>query len=192
PYTVTILRGKTKPSRTTWWIWTIVGFLLVASYYSSEAINTIWVPVCVAIGHLIIAILSIKYGEGGWKFFDRLCILGTGMSLILWWRYDSPLIALLLNIVIDFLGALPTLVKSYYKPETEDPCPWIIFLAAHTLNLFALNNWSFKVSVYPLYLFCVVATIVILLLGSHIRVKLTLPFYKSRKRNKKTENRRGL
>ncbi|MDZ7962983.1 MAG: hypothetical protein RMY34_34845 [Aulosira sp. DedQUE10] len=179
PYLVSIYQGKTRPNRVTWWIWAIVGLILCSSYYSSGAVNTIWVPVCSAVGHLIIAILAIKYGEGGWNRFDRGCLLSAGISLLLWWQFSSPIIALVINIGIDFLGALPTIRKSYYQPQTEDPFTWTIFLSAHTLNLFALKNWSFALSAYPLYLFCSTATIVIFLLRSKMQSQPTA--YKQRR-----------
>lgn len=188
PYLVTIWQGKTRPNRATWWIWAIVGLILCTSYYSSGAVETIWVPVGCAIGHFIIAILALKYGEGGWNRFDRACFLGASISLLLWWRFSSPLIALVINIVIDFLGALPTIKKSYYKPETEDLLTWMIFLSAHTLNLFAIKEWSFLLSCYPLYLFCIVATIVVLLLYRKIRVPLTSSQHSRRRRISKSKS----
>lgn len=182
PYLVTICQEKTRPNRATWWIWAIVGIILSTSYYSSGATHTLWVPVCSAIGHLLIAILALKYGEGGWNRFDRACFLGAGISLFLWWRFSSPLIALSINILIDFLGALPTIKKSYHEPKTEDPLTWMMFLAAHTLNLFAIKNWSFALSAYPLYLFSVTSIIVALLLRPKMRVQPI--FYKQRRRRR--------
>ncbi len=190
PYITAIYQKKTKPNQTTWCIWTIVGFILLASYYSSGATNTIWVPACLAFGHLIIAILSFIYGERDWSDFDKTCLLGTGISLILWWWYDSPIIALWLNIAIDFLGALPTIRKAYYKPHTEKALPWVLFLIAHTLNLFALgSSWSFEIIAYPLYLFFIVAIIVVLLLRSQIRSLVTQT---RNKREKPIRHRRTL
>ncbi len=172
PYIITIWQGKTKPNKATWCIWAIVGIILCTSYYSSGAINTMWVPLALAIGHVVIAILALRYGKGAWNSFDKTCILGTGISLILWWHYNSPLIALSINIAIDFLGALPTIRKSYREPQTEDLLTWIIFLLAHTLNLFAIKQWSFDVLAYPGYLFLTVATVVLLLLRPKIKLKL--------------------
>lgn len=170
PYIAAIYQKKTKPNQATWCIWTIVGFILLASYYSSGATSTIWVPACLAFGHLIIAIMAFIYGERDWSDFDKTCLIGTGISLILWWWYDSAIIALCLNIAIDFLGALPTIKKAYYKPHTEKALPWVLFLIAHILNLSALSfPWSFQIVAYPLYLFLVVATIVVLLLRSQIK-----------------------
>ena len=153
PYILAILRGETKPNRATWWIWTVIGLMLGASYYSSGANHTIWVPVSYIIGPFAVAILSIKYGEGGWTRFDRSCLLGAGVSVVLWWMFSSPLIALLIGLFIDLMGALPTIRKAYHKPESEDRTAWTLFFAGSTANLFAVESWTFAIAVYPIYMF---------------------------------------
>jgi hypothetical protein len=186
-YLVSINQGKARPNRVTWWIWTIIGFVLCSSYYYTGAIDTIWVPASLAIGHLTIAILALKYGEGGWNRYDQGCLLSAGVSLLLWWWFSSPIIALLINIVIDFLGTLPTLRKSYHQPQTEDIFTWSILLTANTLNLFALKDWSFTLCAYPFYLFCNTAVIFGLLLRPKIRSQPTT--YKQRIRRKINKSR---
>lgn len=153
PYILAILRKETKPSRASWWIWTVVGFLLGASYYSSGANHTIWVPVSYIVGPFATAILSLKYGEGGWNRFDRICIFGAGASVVLWWMLSSPLVALVINLFIDFMGALPTIRKSYYEPEGENRTAWTLFFTGNTVNLFAIEAWTFAIAAYPIYMF---------------------------------------
>lgn len=162
-YVVAILRRQTRPSRATWWIWTIVGVVLCASYLSSGATVTIWVPISYALGPLVAAMLSLHYGEGGWTRFDRACFLGTGASLALWAVVRSPIIPLTMNIVIDLLGALPTLRKTFDDPDSEDRLAWLLFFVANTLNLLAISRWSFSIVLYPLYLFALNGVMVALL-----------------------------
>lgn len=163
PYIVEIVRGKTRPNRATWWIWTVVGAMLCASYYASGARHSIWVPASYVAGPLLTALLSLKYGEGGWDRFDRNCLGASLLSLVLWWLVRSPLLALLANIGIDLLGALPTLRKAYREPESESLLSWAIFLLADALNLCAIGVWTLSTALYPLYLFALAATLVALL-----------------------------
>lgn len=153
PYIVSILRKKTRPNRATWFIWTVVGFMCGASYYSAGASHTFWVPVSYMIGPFVTFALSLKYGEGGWTRFDRGCLAIAGASLGLWWMFGSPLIALVINLIIDFMGALPTIRKSYYEPEKEDKTAWAMGFRGNTANLFAVERWSFAIAVYPVYMF---------------------------------------
>lgn len=152
PYAFAIIKGTTKPHRATWIIWTLVGFMLAASYYASGAKDTIWVSISFVLGPLLILVLSIKYGKGGWEPLDRVCLFGVLASLVLWWISGSALAALLINIFIDFLGAIPTIKKVYLKPETEDRFAWTLFLVGSVANLSAIEVWTFVIYVYPVYM----------------------------------------
>lgn len=175
PYIVEIVQGKTRPNRATWWIWTVVGAMLCASYFASGARHSVWVPLSYVVGPLITAILSLRYGEGGWDRFDRGCLGASLISLLVWLVARSPLLALAANIGIDVLGALPTIRKSYYEPEAESVLSWAVFLVADTLNLCAIGAWSPATALYPLYLFVLAAILVTLMLRPRItRVALEL------------------
>ncbi|MFA6365385.1 MAG: hypothetical protein WCW78_03215 [Candidatus Paceibacterota bacterium] len=73
PYIRSILnpKGGTKPNRASWFIWAGVSGIIAVSSYASGARETIWVPIGYVIGSSIIALFSIKYGEGGWTPFDQ-------------------------------------------------------------------------------------------------------------------------
>jgi hypothetical protein len=173
PYIVTILLGKTRPNRASWWIWAINGSILSTSYYFAGANNTLWLIVFPVIAQFIIALLSLKYGKGGWNFFDRACLMGASLSLTLWLGLKSPMSAIVLTLVTDVLGALPTIKKSYYEPETEDMLTWVLYVIASILNLLAIEQWSLAILLPPMYVLLVNTTILVLLLRSRISNLLT-------------------
>ena len=41
-YIFTTIFGKTRPNRATWWILTLIGFMIASSYYAGGARATIW------------------------------------------------------------------------------------------------------------------------------------------------------
>lgn len=151
-YIYAIVRGTTKPNKATWWILTLVGSMIAASYFASGGRNAIWIAISYVVGPLLVAILSLRYGEGGWSKLDKVCLAGTVVSFFVWIFLNSPFLALLVNIFIDFLGLLPTVKKSYLRPWTEDRFAWTLTVAACVLNLFALENWGPEISLYPIYL----------------------------------------
>ena len=163
PYLMSTVRGRTRPNRATWWIWTFVGAGLCASYFAAGARDSIWVPVSYVIGPFLTALASIKYGEGGWNRLDRICFGTAAVSFGVWGLTGSAMIALVMNLGVDISGAIPTIRKSYVEPESEDRTAWGLFLAGNTINLLALYTWSFAEAAYPLYLFAVAATVSILL-----------------------------
>ncbi len=177
PYIITIVQGKTHPSRATWWIWFILSSVISLSYYSTGATTTIWLPICGGLGQLCVALLSLKYGEGGWTRLDRMCVLGVAISLLLWWWFNAPLVALVCNLIIDLLGAAPTILKSYREPQKESLSTWSLYLTGSILNLLAVEQWSIALAVFPLYIFAVNAIIV----GCLLRPKLIRQVRKSRR-----------
>lgn len=152
PYWWAIIQRKTRPNRATWLIWLVVGTIIALSYQSAGAASTIWVPITYILGPLVTSVLGIKFGEGGWTKFDRLCLLSAAVSLLFWKLSDSPDLTLVINIGIDLLGALPTIRKSYYQPEGEDLLAWGLFTVANTLNILAIDRWLWQITIYPLYM----------------------------------------
>ena len=152
-YIISIFRGKTKPNRATWWIWAFMGLVVGLSYYASGAENTIWVPFVEFIGPFSIALLSIKYGEGGLENkTDLICLFGAIVSIILWIIFDNPVVALVINLAVDSFAIIPTIKKSYLRPEGEDFWAWFGTGMADTLNMFAVEKFTFAILVYPIYM----------------------------------------
>ncbi len=163
PYVIATVRGKNRPNRATWVIWTIVGFALFFSYEAAGATHTLWVTASNVLAFAVVLVLSFKYGEGGWGVFDLFCLGGAGLGLAAWWYFHSPLPTLFISILIDLIGALPTLKKSYFHPEGEDLLTWICFWIANAINLFAIEQWSVSMALYPLYLFFLSGTTALIL-----------------------------
>lgn len=163
PYILSIRRGDTRPNRVTWGIWTTIGFILVGSYYAIGATNTLWLPIAQVISQLIITCYAFKYSKGRWQKSDRICLAGAGLSLLLWWRSGSPLVALAMNIAMDILGAIPTIQKIYYEPDSEDLLFWVMAFSASVLNLLAIESFTLSFVLFPLYLFILNITVLILL-----------------------------
>jgi len=152
-YIVSIFRGRSKPNRVTWWIWAFMGLVLALSYQFSGAVNTIWVPYVEFLGPFSIALLSIKYGEGGLtNKTDLFSFLGAVISIILWIIFDNPVIALVTSLAVDSFAIIPTIKKSYLRPEGEDFWAWFGTGLADSLNMFAGEKFTFAILVYPIYM----------------------------------------
>ncbi|MEK7140374.1 MAG: hypothetical protein AAB815_01165 [Patescibacteria group bacterium] len=162
-YIISIFRGGSKPNRATWWIWAFMGLVVGLSYYFSGAVNTIWVPVVEFLGPFLIAILSLKYGEGGIDDkTDIICLIGAFVSILLWIIFKNPVVALVTNLVVDSFALIPTIKKSYLRPEGEDFWAWFGTGVADSLNMFAVERFSFAILLYPIYM--LVSDLIIILI----------------------------
>lgn len=168
-YIFSIIKKETRPSRATWWILTIVGSVTGLSYYFSGAVDTIWVPVADVVGIFIVAVLSIKYGEGGLNPFDISCFLVSMTGLVLWYIFKEPVAALILNLSMDFVGMLPTIKKSYLEPTGESRFSWLLTFSGNILNFGGINVASFGVLIYPIYMSITSGAVTILLYFPKLR-----------------------
>ncbi|MBI5887059.1 MAG: hypothetical protein HZB85_10850 [Deltaproteobacteria bacterium] len=168
PYIISIIRKETTPNRATWLIWTLVGVMLGGSYYAGGATDTIWVAVSYVAGPFIIFILSIRRGEGGWTGIDKACLFTAAASAFFWWFTGSALIGLCLSLLADVMGAAPTVVKAFRRPEGEDKLSWTLWALSGLINLAAIDDWAaFSIVAYPAYMLICAGTVTALLYLRH-------------------------
>jgi lipid-A-disaccharide synthase-like uncharacterized protein len=166
-YFYSILKGESKPSRVTWWIWTFMGGVLALSYYFSGARDTIWAPIVEFIGPLITALLAIKYGEGGIEDkADIICFAGGVLSIILWAVSGSPELALFTNLAVDTFAIIPTVKKSFLRPHEESLPAWAGTGLGDFINLLASDRLILAIIIYPAWmLFDDLVILISLILG---------------------------
>ncbi len=164
PYILSTIRGKTKPNRASWFIWTVIGIAVASTYHAVGASETLWVAMAFVAGPLIVTALSMRYGEGGWNRFDGFCLAGAGAGMALWLLFDAALEGLLLSLFVDLMAYLPTIKKAYLRPEGESTAAWSMFFIADGLNLVAAESWDFGIIIYPAYMFVLCGIMMILLL----------------------------
>lgn len=150
PYLVSIFHGHTKPERMTYFIWFIVDAISIASYIAVGARTTIWVGLVYVMSGLIIFLLSLRYGMGGFSKLDIICLLLAVAGIVVWVTASSALLALCFSTFAAKIGYLPTIKKAYFYPETENTLSWTMTAFTSILNLFALTTLSPIIAIPPL------------------------------------------
>jgi hypothetical protein len=113
PYIRDILLLRAKPQRSTFFIWLLLGTIALFSQFAKGASNSLWLPGLETFGCLMVFILSIKYGMGGFSKEDYVAILISIIGLIIWFFTKEAAIALYLVIFVDAVGLSLTLHKAY-------------------------------------------------------------------------------
>ena len=152
PYLFDILKGKTKPQRTTWFIWTALG---IVAFGSQTTLGAHWSLVYAglnAAGNLAVFLLSLKFGVGGWRRQDVLALVIATVGVTVSLAVRAPLAALWGAIIADFAGAALTLRKSYLQPSTETSLTWFFAGTSSLLAAFAVGSWNFSLLLYPIYI----------------------------------------
>ncbi len=112
PYIRDIFLLKTKPERASWFIWTVLGFISFFSQYAKGATNSLWLTAGQTCAVLIIVILSIKYGVGGFTKRDIRALIGAGVGLALWYLTKEAAWAIFFVIAVDSIGSSLTALQA--------------------------------------------------------------------------------
>lgn len=113
---------------------------------------------------LIMFLMGIKYGIGGWAKEDILALIIAIIGIVIWQVTDDPVLGLYAAITADLIGMIPALIKTYKLPNTEYYLTYILDLAAILLTGLAVQNGGFNEYLYPAYLFAVNAVMLIFIL----------------------------
>lgn len=151
-YIVAILKGNARPHRTTRLVLVLITVLATASLFAQGSTTAIWLSGVFAFGCILIFILSIKYGMGGWAKEDILCLIIALIGIGVWKITSNPIYGLFASIAADLSGQVPMLIKTYKFPETEVWTFYSIDVLAAILNIFAITNKTYQELSYPLYI----------------------------------------
>lgn len=159
-YAVQTLRGRTKPNRVTWALWSLaptVAFLIEIS--SGKPLALALSTLSVGLGPFAVLVASFLNKKAYWRInrFDIACgVLSiVAFGFFLSWKFigaGSGVTALLLSILADFMAGLPSLVKTYRHPETEHYSVYLLSSIAMILTLGAINDWSFTNYAFPAFI----------------------------------------
>ncbi len=164
------IQGKTKPNRVTWFIWAVAP--LIATVASiSDGVRWEVLPVFMAgFGPLLIFLASFANKKAYWKLarLDYVCGLFSVLALILWGITREPAVAVLFTILSDLFAGIPTIVKIWKYPETENVAPFTTGLFASLTSFTAIRVWNFTSYAFPAYL----AMIALIEIGAYYRKRI--------------------
>lgn len=152
PYIRDILLLKTKPERASWFIWLVLGGIAFASQLAKGATDSLWFVGTSTAAVLIVALLSVRYGVGGFTRRDGVALAIAGSGLVVWYFTDEAVYALFIVIAVDAIGSLLTFLKACRDPETETVSAWFLSGTAGFFALLAVGSWNPILLAYPAYI----------------------------------------
>lgn len=163
-YLLLIKRGKVKPERAAWWIWTLLMVVALAVQIAQGASWSLLLTASYLVGNLAISILSLRYGYGKFKAYDLAALLLVFVGLYLWHITSNELTALAIIIILDLLGAVLLAHKTWRAPYTESTVSAYLFAIGALLGLLSVGGINEK-AIFPAYVTIINTSILILILG---------------------------
>lgn len=153
-YAVNTFRGKTKPNRVTWVLWTVIPFITFFAQLSKDVGITSIFSLIYGLGPLLVLIASLTNKHAYWKLatFDYICGIISILAIVLWIITGNGTTAIILSIVADFAAGLPTLRKSFYDPKSENTAAYIAGITSGGITLLTVQHWNVATFAFPLYI----------------------------------------
>ncbi|HSX15280.1 MAG TPA: hypothetical protein VLF40_00650 [Candidatus Saccharimonadales bacterium] len=151
PYIRDIWRGKVKPQRVTWAIWTILTTIAAVNQVKNGGGYSSLFFISTAVLVSITFLLSIRKGMGGASKLDMICLVLAIALFGYWATVHDTRISTLIAVIIDGIGAVPTIIKTYKHPETETYIQWMLAGVAGILTVLAVTRLDWALIIYPLY-----------------------------------------
>lgn len=164
-YVISTLKGRTKPNRITWFIWASVPFIAFSAEINKGVGIQSLLTFIVGFNPFLIFLASFINKNAQWKLgkLDFVCGGLAIIGIILWLIFRDGNFAIFFAILADGLAGVPTIIKSYRFPETEN---YIIFLGSGisaAITLLTITVWNFAHYGFPLYIFLICFTLFILI-----------------------------
>ncbi|HEX7368322.1 MAG TPA: hypothetical protein VF261_01545 [Candidatus Saccharimonadales bacterium] len=152
PYVRDILKGSTKPNIVSWITWTLLtGVATAAEISAHEYVTAVFTGSAVVETGLVV-VLGLRRGYVKYTSFDVVCQIAAIAGIILWQIFNSPTIGVVGAVVIDFVGALPTIRHSWQRPGEETWQTYALAGAGGALAIAALHDYNWVSLPYAVYI----------------------------------------
>ncbi len=164
-YLIDTLKGKTKPNKVTWLLWAIAPLIAFFAELKQGVGLQSLLTFIVGFNPLLIFLASFVNKKSQWEIgkLDIICgVLSVG-GLILWQISKVGNVAIFFSIMADGLAGIPTIVKSYKKPETENDKVFLYASINSLITIATIKTWNFAHYAFPIYIFLIASLLFVLI-----------------------------
>ena len=156
-YLLATVRGRARPNRVTFFFWALAPLIAFAAELAEGVRIQSIMTLMVGVSPLAIFLTSFVNKEAAWRLtrFDVGCGVLALIGTLMWAATREGNVAILFSIAADGFAAIPTIVKAYYHPETENR--WLFFASAINagITLLTVREWTFAYYAFPAYILAV-------------------------------------
>jgi len=172
-YVKSIVYGNTKPNLISWSIWSLapfIGTFLALKAGGGFSVSGIFLA---GFGPLLVIIFSLFKKNAFWKIetFDLICGGFSIAALVAYIITNSLGISIFFAVLSDFLAYIPTFIKTWKYPETENSSTFIGGIINNILSLSIIKNWIFTIYLFPIHIVLSNLVVVYLIYRKKIFIK---------------------
>lgn len=164
-YLRSIHKKEINPQILSWFGWafiTLVGTLAMLDSGSTWSVLFIFSNFLSCIS---IALYSIYRKVGTWSTssYDYIFFTLGVLGIILWQTFDMPILAIIFCVLADLFFAIPTIIKTFKDPNSENATSWIPYCIAGVFGLLSIQTFLATEVLYPSYIFTLNSIVLIII-----------------------------
>src|SRR3989344_78597 len=169
-YVKTIIYNNTRPNLVSWFIWMLAPFIGAFLALKAGAGLSVTGIFMAGFGPFLVIVVSLLKKNAFWRIeiFDLICGFFSLMALVIYVFTYNLGVSILFAIISDGLAAVPTIVKSWKFPETENSSTYLGGIVNNILSLLIIKKWIF--SIYSFNIYFILVNIVIIFSMYHKKI----------------------
>lgn len=165
-YAVAIVRGAVRPNLVTWSLWAAAPLIGFFAQLDSEVGLPAVMTLAAGAGPLIVIATSLiaRRHYARLSMVDLVCAGVAGVALAVWLGLNAASLAVLFAVAADAIAAIPTLIKGWRHPDSENAFFYVIVGIAATITLLTITAWTPQASAFAVYQLSLCATLVVIIM----------------------------
>jgi hypothetical protein len=148
-----IRRGRTRPHRGSWLVWSVIGVLAALSHGADGGRWSLVVLCGQALGTLLVLAAAVRCGVGWFTPANLLMLAVAGLGVLGWLALANPTAAAASAAVADGAGLLAMVPKAWADPHSETLATYALAAGTGLLCALAIQAWDRDLLLFPVY-FC--------------------------------------
>ncbi|MSU73854.1 hypothetical protein EXS56_01810 [Candidatus Kaiserbacteria bacterium] len=148
-YLGSVFRGQTKPHPFTWLLFLVLDVTIFIAQVKNNGGLGAW---AMGVGTLFATVVFLFALRQGWKdikTLDWLCLALALIAIAAWNVTGNALYAVALAALADAIAKVPTIRKSYIRPDEESLSIWSFDMLRFSLSIAALSSIGWITALFP-------------------------------------------
>ncbi len=149
PYIIDTYRGKTRPHIFSYFLWSLLVFIVFFLQFTHGGGYAVWHTFTVFLFLFFIFILSFKKGKRDIRKIDYVFFFFALLSIPIWLIADQAEVSITILVVINIFAFLMTLRKIWIDPWSETLILYIVTAIRYSIILFAFADLNYITFISP-------------------------------------------
>ena len=152
-YVRDVRRGKTRPHRGTWAIWSVIGVIGTASHAADGAHWSLVMIAGQTLTTVAVLLLALTQGVGSMTRANAVMLAFAAMGIVGWLYSANPTVATAWVVFADAIGVAMMLPKTWADPHGETLMMFVLATISGILGMVAVGGYDPALLLLPGYLF---------------------------------------